>query len=187
MFVIIAICQDAPFCHVYVNFCQPFDSFLPNSPSFAKFVIVLKIANYQQTPFCHLIWIFGQTLDEFLAHSPYLSKSVFCQYSPLCHLIWGFNQIVGGFLLSSPFSHICHFCEKRQLSIWLSCSLAVSILAKFAGTFRQICHFRKITICQDASFCYLIRIFGQTLDEFLGHSPFCRNLPFSPKFAIFLL
>ena len=33
MFVIIAICQDAPFCHLVENFCQVFDNFLPNSPS----------------------------------------------------------------------------------------------------------------------------------------------------------
>ena len=33
MFVIIAICQNAPFCHLFVDFCQTFDNFLPNSPS----------------------------------------------------------------------------------------------------------------------------------------------------------
>ena len=33
IFVIIAICQDALFRHLFVNFCQTFDNFLPNSPS----------------------------------------------------------------------------------------------------------------------------------------------------------
>ena len=33
MFVIIAICQNAPFCHLFVDFFQTFDNFLPNSPS----------------------------------------------------------------------------------------------------------------------------------------------------------
>ena len=33
MFVIIACGQDAPFCHFFVNSCQTFDNFLPNSRS----------------------------------------------------------------------------------------------------------------------------------------------------------
>ena len=104
--------------------------------------------------------------------------SIFPSLSP--HL--RFYQIVGGFLLNSPFSQICHVCENRQLSIWLFCCLIVSILAKLAAfakyvifvkptiidmpllsscsnflqtlniNFFQICHFRKIAICQDAPF-----------------------------------
>ena len=119
-----------------------------------------------------------------------------------------FCQTVDGFLPNSPFSQICHFCVNRQLSICLFCCFIVSVLAKFAGFakyvifvkptiidmpllsscfnfyqtlnkfFCQICHFRKIAICQDVLFCHLIWIFGQTLDECLAHSPFL------PKFAV---
>ena len=42
MFVLMAICQDAPFCHLFVNFCQTFDNFLPNSPSSQNLSLSLK-------------------------------------------------------------------------------------------------------------------------------------------------
>ena len=92
-------------------------------------------------------WMFG-TLTIFVE---ICLLSIFPSLSP--HL--RFYQIVGGFLLNSPFSHTCHFCENRQLSIWLFCCLIVSILAKFAGTFRKICHFRKAHNYRHASFVIL--------------------------------
>ena len=92
-------------------------------------------------------WMFG-TLTIFVE---ICLLSIFPSLSP--HL--RFYQIVGGFLLNSPFSQICHFCENRQLSIGPFCCLIVSILAKFAGAFRKICHFRKAHHYRHASFVIL--------------------------------
>ena len=39
-------------------------------------------------------------------------------------------------------------------------------------------YFRKIAICQDATFCHLIWIFGRSLDDFLAYSPFLPKFPF---------
>ena len=161
-------------------------------------------------PFCHLIWIFGQTLDEFLAHSSYLSKFAFRQYSALCHLVWGFPDC-GRILAQFSIFSICHFCENCQLWIYLFCCLIVSILAEFTkyvifvnptimdmpllsscfkfcqtlNNFFPNLSFRKIAICQDVPFCYLIWIFGQALMNFWRARHFaeiclfCLNLPFS--------
>ena len=149
---------------------------------------------------CHLNnwpdpwWIFG-TPAIFV-------KFAFSQYFPLCrvtHLIWGFARPL---MDSCPIPRFLKFSifvkVSMQLSICLFCCLIVSILAKFAGfvnptiidmpllssclNFWQICHFYEIVICQDIPFCHLICIWP---NPWTVH--FCRDLPFSPKFAMFLL
>ena len=144
-FFIMVICQDAPFCHLFINFCQTFDNFLPKFVIFAKFVIVLRIANYQHAPILssHLniwpnIWWIFATLAIFVE---ICLLSIFPSLSP--HL--RFCQIVDGFLPNSPFSQICHFCQNRQLLICLFCCLVVSILAKLTG-FAKYVIFVKPTI-----------------------------------------
>ena len=208
MFVIIAICQDATFCHLFVNFFQTFDNFLPNSPSSQN------LCQLSTCPFLssHLNiwpnpwWIFGR-LTIFVE---ICLLSIFPSLSP--HL--RFYQIMGGFFLNSPFSQICHFCENRQLPIWLFCCLIVSNLAKFVIW----CHFSKLTIidmpllspcfnfCQTFKqifskfvifvkspfvkmplFVISFEYFAKPLMNFWHNRHFCQNLLFSAKFAIFLL
>ena len=131
----------------------------------AKFVIVLKIANYQHAPFCHLIWIFGQTLGEFLVHSPYLSKFAVCQYFRLCHLIWGFASSwmdSCSALLNSPFSQICHFCEIAN------CQYACFVVSSSQSLSNS-------TVSQNMSFSYSPQVstclFRQTLNKFFPNFP----------------
>ena len=140
-------------------------------------------------------------------HTRHICPNLLFVNIPLCHLIWGFPDC-GRILARFPIFSICHFCENCQLWIYLFCCLIVSILAEFAGFTKYVifvnptimdmpllsscfkfCQtlnnffpnlsFRKIAICQDVPFCYLIWIFGQALDEFLARSPFL------PKFAFF--
>ena len=139
MFVIIAICQDAPLCHLFV---KPLKT-LCQICHLRKFVIVLKIANYM-----HLFVISFEYLAKPLMnfwHTRYI-----CGNLPFVNIAFlpphlRFCQIMDGFLLNSPFSQISHFCENRQLTICLFCCVVISILAKFAG-FAKYVIFVKPTI-----------------------------------------
>ena len=69
--------------------------------------------------------------------------------------------------------HICLFCYNHHLS---RCPLLSSLLStcfKFLWNLwyllAKFVIFLKIANCQHATFCRLICIFGQTLDEFLAH------------------
>ena len=75
------------------------------------------------------------------------------------------------------FRKICHFRIKNpQLSTCLFCHV-VLIFAKLINSC-QICYFRKIVICQDATFFHLIWIFGRRLDDFVAYAPFLPKFPF---------
>ena len=90
------------------------------------------------------------------------------------------------------------FCENHQLSIWLFCCPIVSILAKLAG-FAKYVIFVKPTIIdmtplsscsnffQTLNKLFPFEYLAKPLMNFWHTRHFCRNLPFSPKFAIFSL
>ena len=77
---------------------------------------------------------------------------------------------------NSPISKNLSFSYNPQLSTCLFCHL-ILIFAKPINSY-QICNFRKIAICQDATFCHVIWIFGRSLDDFLAYSPFLPKFPF---------
>ena len=77
---------------------------------------------------------------------------------------------------NSPISQNLSFSYNPQLSTCLFCHL-ILIFAKPINSY-QICKFRKIAICQDATFCHVIWIFGRSLDDFLAYSPFLPKFPF---------
>ena len=77
---------------------------------------------------------------------------------------------------NSPISQNLSFSYNPQLWTCLFCHL-ILIFAKPINSY-QICNFRKIAICQDATFCHVIWIFGRSLDDFLAYSPFLPKFPF---------
>ena len=203
MFVIIAICEDAPFCHLFVDFCQTFDNFFTNWSSSENLSLSWKWPTINMPLFVISFEYLAKPLLNFW-HTHHICRnlSIFPSLSPQLR----FYQIVGRFLPIFPdlpflwksstvnmpvlLSHCLNPCQIRryvsqnmsfslrpQLATCLFCHL-VSMFAKSQINFFQVSHFRKIASCQDAPFVISSEYLAKPLMNFW-------HTPFLPKFAFF--
>ena len=150
------------------HFCRNFLC----STKVCHFLIITAIC--QDFPLCHLIEVLPK-IWWILSQFPVFSNLPFSRKSPTVNMLLllfhlNFLPDLQWFLCQTR--KICHF---RKTYNYRHASFV--ILRKFC----QICHFYKIAICQDAPFCHLICIWP---NPWILH--FCRDLPFPPKFAMFL-
>ena len=123
IFAMIAICQDAPFCHLLVIFVNPLITscqirhlrkicHCPKNCQLSTCPFLSSHLNIWPNPW----WIFRHT-RHFCPTLPFVNIPLsVTSFEVLPDRRW--------ILPNSPFSQICHFCEN---------CLIVKILAKFAG------------------------------------------------------
>ena len=111
---------------------------------------------------------FCQTFNGSCPILPFLKFAIFAKIAIFCQT----------FTCNESFAKFANFAK---YVIFVKPTIIDMPLLSSCLHFCQTCHFYKIVICQDAPFCHLICIWPNSWTL-----RFCRNLPFSPKFAIFL-
>ena len=153
MFVIIAICQDATFCHLFVSFCQTFDNFLPNSPSSQNLSLSWKSPTINMPLFVISFEYLAKPLMNFwrthhiCRNLPFVNIPLFVtSFEVLPDRGW----ILAQFPIFSDLPFLWKWPIVNMTVLLSHCVNACQIIR-----FRKICHFLKAHNYRHASFVIL--------------------------------